>query len=150
MCLTFWHLTSFWHFDIFLGGLSLYLNHLIQSCAGISYQLFGSLSIGLLLSNLDSRQLETSHDILWLILKICQLLASPGPFKYFWQDEMSSENHFFLNEGATRLWWGLVVLGGQVLRLYGGTILGGWCNTVKGVQWGIENEGSIFWHICES
>ena len=44
----------------FLGGLSLHLNHLIQSRMEISYQLFGSLPIGLLLSNLDSRQLETS------------------------------------------------------------------------------------------
>ena len=44
--------------ESFLGGLS--LNHLIQSYAGISYQLFGTLPIGLLLSNLNSRQLETS------------------------------------------------------------------------------------------
>ena len=44
----------------FLGGLSLHLNHLIQSRMEISYRLFGTLPIGLLLSNLDSRQLETS------------------------------------------------------------------------------------------
>ena len=44
----------------FLGGLSLHLNHLIQSRMEISYRLFGPLLIGLLLSNLDSRQLETS------------------------------------------------------------------------------------------
>ena len=44
----------------FLGGLSLHLNQLIQSLMEISYRLFGTLSIGLLLSNLDSRQLETS------------------------------------------------------------------------------------------
>ena len=44
----------------FLGGLSLHLNHLIQSRMEISYRLFGPLPIGLLLSNLDSRQLETS------------------------------------------------------------------------------------------
>ena len=45
---------------LFLGGLRLYLNHLIQSRMEISYWLFGTLPIGLLLSNLDSRQLETS------------------------------------------------------------------------------------------
>ena len=45
---------------LFLGGLSLHLNHLIQSRMEISYRLFGTLPIGLLLSNLDSRQLETS------------------------------------------------------------------------------------------
>ena len=44
----------------FLGGLSLHLNHLIESCMVISYRLFGALPIGLLLSNLDSRKLETS------------------------------------------------------------------------------------------
>ena len=44
----------------FLGGLSLHLNHLIQSRMEISYWLFGTFPIGLLLSNLDSRQLETT------------------------------------------------------------------------------------------
>ena len=44
----------------FLGGLSLHLNHLIQSRMEISHRLFGTLPIGLLLSNLDSKQLETS------------------------------------------------------------------------------------------
>ena len=48
------------HCANFLGGLSLHLNHLIQSCMEISHWLFGTLPIGLLLSNLDSRQLETS------------------------------------------------------------------------------------------
>ena len=41
------------------------------------------------------------------------------------QNRMPSENQFFLNEGATGLQSVLGVLGGQVLRLYGGTILGG-------------------------
>ena len=46
--------------DSFLGGLSLHLNHLIQLHMEISYRLFETLPIGLPLSNLDSRQLETS------------------------------------------------------------------------------------------
>ena len=37
--------------------------------------------------------------------------------------------------------WG--VLGGQVPRLYGGTIFGGY-DTLRGVWQGIENEGSGF------
>ena len=41
------------------------------------------------------------------------------------QKKMPSENRFFLDEGAMRLWQGLGVLGGQVPRLYGGTIFGG-------------------------
>ena len=44
----------------FLGGLSLQLNHLIASRMGICYQQFGTLPIGIFLSNLDSRQLDTS------------------------------------------------------------------------------------------
>ena len=44
----------------FLGGLSLHLNHLIASQVGICYRQFGTLPIGIFLSNLDSRQLDTS------------------------------------------------------------------------------------------
>ena len=57
--------------------------------------------------------------------EICQLLATPGPFKYLGQKPRGSENQSFLDEGAMRLQRGLGVLGGQVPRLYGGTILGG-------------------------
>ena len=45
---------------VFLGGLSLHLNHLIASRMGISYRQCGTLPIGIFLSNLDSRQLDTS------------------------------------------------------------------------------------------
>ena len=48
------------------------------------------------------------------------------------QKKMPPENQFFLNEGVTRLQWGLGVLGGQVPRLYGGTIFEGVWHT-----WGI-------------
>ena len=61
--------------------------------------------------------------------EICQLLATPGPFEYSGQNNRCSENQFILNEGVTRLWWGLGVLGGQVPRPYGGTIFGG-CDTL--------------------
>ena len=46
---------------MFLGGLSLHLNHLIASRMGICYRQFGTLLIGIFLSNLDSRQLDISH-----------------------------------------------------------------------------------------
>ena len=61
--------------------------------------------------------------------EICQLLATPEPFEYFGQNPRSSENKFFLNEGATRLQRVLGLLGGQVPRPCGGTILGG-CDTL--------------------
>ena len=49
------------------------------------------------------------------------------------QKNMPSENRFFLDEGATRLRRGFGVLGGQVPRLYGGTIFGGVQHT-----WGVR------------
>ena len=58
--------------------------------------------------------------------EICQLLATPGPFEYLGQKPRGSENQSFLDEGAyktsTRLGG---VLGGQIPRLYGGTIFVG-------------------------
>ena len=57
--------------------------------------------------------------------EICQLLATPGLFEYLGQKPWGSENQSFLDEGATRLRRGFGVLGGQVPRLYGGTIFWG-------------------------
>ena len=57
--------------------------------------------------------------------EICQFLATPGPFEYFGQNSVSSENQFFLSEGVTMLQQGLGVLGGQVTKMYSGTMFGG-------------------------
>ena len=59
------------------------------------------------------------------------------------QKKMPSENRFFLDAGATRLRWGLGVLGRQVPRLYGGTIFGGVWHT-WGIWRGIEHKSSVF------
>ena len=56
---------------------------------------------------------------------ICQLLATPGPFEYFCQNMVLSENQSFLNEGVTSDQRGLGVLGGQMTGLYDGAIFGG-------------------------
>ena len=45
---------------VFLGGLNLHLNHLIGQRVSAPYRQFGTLPIGIFLSNLDSAQLETS------------------------------------------------------------------------------------------
>ena len=50
---------------------------------------------------------------------------TPGPFEYFGQNWVSSENQSFLDEGATGLRCDLRVLGSQITRLYDGTIFGG-------------------------
>ena len=106
---------------LLLGGLSLHLNHLIASCMKTFYQQFGTLHIGILLSNLDWRQLETSlmtsYGYLWL-------LATPGPFEYFCQNWVPSESQSFFDEGATIYQWALGVLGGQMTMLDDGTIFG--------------------------
>ena len=47
------------------------------------------------------------------------------------QKKMPSENQFFLDEGAMGHQSVSGFVGGQVPRLYGGTILGG-CNTLRG------------------
>ena len=63
-------------------------------------------------------------------------MATPGPFEYLGQKPRGSENQSFLDEGVTRLQQGLGVLGGQVPRLYGGTILGGGGATHLGASGG--------------
>ena len=111
---------------------------------GISYWQFGTLPIGLFLSNLESRQLETSHDILWLILKYVNFWLLQGHLSILGKIGcLQKINFFFVKEWQhfNEVWGGL---GGQVPRLYGGTIFGGF-DTLRGVQWGIKNKG--FWFL---
>ena len=125
MYLTFWHLTSFWHFDIFLGGLSLHLNHLIVWRTKISFQQFGTLPIGICLSNLDSKHLMTSPGTLLGQFRYISIFGDSRAVRVICQKKMPSENQFFLDEGVTGHQSVLGFVGGQVHRLYGGTIFGG-------------------------
>ena len=50
---------------------------------------------------------------------------TPGPFEYFGQNWVSSENQSFLDEGEIGGQRGLGILGSQITRLYDGTIFGG-------------------------
>ena len=52
-----------------------------------------------------------------------------------------------LNEGVTGRQSGLGVLGGQVPRLYGGTIFGR-VRHPRGVWRGFESKGSVFQNLC--
>ena len=80
---------------------------------------------------------------------ICQFLATPGTFQYFGQNQGSSENRFFLDEGATVHQSVLGVLGGQVPRLYGGKIFGGGgVRHTQGIWRRFESEGSVFPNLC--
>ena len=134
----------------FLGGLSLHLNHLIQSHMEISHRLFGTLPIGLLLSNLDSRQLETSpmtsYDQFWNMSNF----GDSRTVRLIRQKKRPSENRFFLDEGDSRLRRGFGVLGGQVPRQYGGTIFGGGCDTLGTSGRAFRTKVLFSWHICGS
>ena len=106
-----------------LGGLSLHLNHLIASGMEICYRQFGTLPIGIFLSNLDSRQLDTS------------LMTSYG---HFWHMSTFGNSRavwvLLPKYGALRKstfsrwrsdWWLTRlggVLGGQITGLHDGTI----------------------------
>ena len=92
---------------------------------------------------------DISYDISWLILKYVNFWLLQGLLSILGKIGCLQKINFFLGEGVTMLQWGLGVLGGQIPRLYGGTIFGG-CDTLRGVQQGIKNEGSSFWHICDT
>ena len=84
---------------------------------------------------------DSLRHLLWHLVvtfEICQLLTTPGPFEYFGQNWVSSENQSFLDEGAMGLWCDLGVLSSQITRLYDGTIFGGGCDTLKGVLWAVK------------
>ena len=115
-----------------LGGLSLHLNYLIASCTGISFRQFGTLPIGIFLSNLDSRHLMTSPRTLFGQFWHMSIFGDSRAIWVICQKKMPSENQFFLDEGAMGLQSVSGFVGGQIPRLYGGTIFGGVCDTLRG------------------
>ena len=77
---------------------------------------------------------------------------TPGPFEYFGQNWVSSENQSFLDEGATGLRCDLGVLDSQITRLYDGTIFGGSAMDLRGScgpSKKLKLKNCIFWHICD-
>ena len=93
---------------------------------------------------------DMSYDILLSLLKF--VLATPGPFEYFGQNWVSSENQSFLDEGATGLRCDLGVLGSQITRLYDGTIFGGGATDLRGSCGPLKKlklKNCIFRHICD-
>ena len=109
----------------FLGGLSLHLNHLIAWCMGISFRHFGTLPIGIVLSNLDSRHLMTSPRTLFGQFWHMSIFGNSRAIWVTCQKKMPSQNQFFLDEGVTGLQSVLGFVDGQICRLYCGTIFWG-------------------------
>ena len=110
----------------FLGGLSLHLNHLIAERVSAPYWQFGTLPIGIFLSNLVSGQLETS-----LMTSYCHFwnLSTFGDSRAVWvfwpKLGVFRKSKFsqWRSDGASMRLGG--VLGSQITRLYDGTIFGG-------------------------
>ena len=80
---------------MFLGGLSLHLNHLIASRAANYDWPFGTLPFGLFGSNLDTRDLETYPRTYSGHFEICHFLTIPGPFEYFSENGWSQKIKVF-------------------------------------------------------
>ena len=79
-------------------------------------------------------------------------MATPGPFEYFGQNWVSSENQSFVDEGATGLRCDLGVLGSQITRLYDGTIFGGGVTHLRGSRGPskkLKLKNYIFGDICD-
>ena len=110
---------------LLLGGLSLHLNHLIAERVSAPYWQFGTLPIGIFLSNLDSRQLETC-----LMTSYCHFwnLSTFGDSRanwVFWPKLgvfRKSKFSRWRSDGVSMQLGG--VLGSQITRLYDGTIFG--------------------------
>ena len=110
----------------FLGGLSLHLNHLIAERVSAPYRQFGTLPIGIFLSNLDSGQLETS-----LMTSYCHFwnLSTFGDSRAIWvfwpKLGVFRKSKFsrWRSDGASMQLGG--VLGSQITRLCDGTIFRG-------------------------
>ena len=79
-------------------------------------------------------------------------MATPGPFEYFGQNWVSSENQSFVDEGAMGLRCDLGVLGSQITRLYDATIFGGGVTHLRGSRGPskkLKLKNYIFGDICD-
>ena len=132
----------------FLGGLSLHLNHLIAERMSTHYWQFGTLPIGIFLSNLVSGQLETSlmtsYDNFWRLHGCLSILAKIRCLQKIKVFLMKERRGFNVTSG---------VLGSQITRLYDGTIFGGGAMHLRGsrgLSKKLKLKNYIFRHICNS
>ena len=132
------------HVNLFLGGLSLHLNHLIASRMGICYRQFGTLPIGIFLSNLDSRQLDTflmisygqfchmstfgNSRAVWVLLPKYGALRK-SKFSWWRSDQWLMRLGGFRWADNWATWW---------------YHFGGGCNTLKGVSGAIGKKIAFF------
>ena len=79
----------------YLVGLSLHLNHLIESRMTNYDWPFGTLPFGLFGSNLDTRHLKAYPRTYSSHFEICQFLMIPEPFEYFSENGWSQKIKVF-------------------------------------------------------
>ena len=88
------------HWNQFLGGLSLHLNHLIASHAANYNWPFGTLPFGLFWSNLDTRDLETYPRTYSGHFWNMSLFDNSRTIWVLFRKWVVSENQSFLDEGV--------------------------------------------------
>ena len=127
----------FFSLNSFLGGLSLHLSHLIASCMGICYRQFGTLPIGIFLSHLDSRQLDTSlmtsyghfchmstfgdSRAIWVLLPKYRALRK-SKFSWWRSDQWSTRLGGFRWADNWATWWYHFLGGATHLRVCWGLL----------------------------
>ena len=93
---------------------------------------------------------DISYDIFWQLLTYVNFWKLQGHSSIFGKIGCLHKINFFSMkewQGSDKAWR---VLGGQVPRLYGSTILGGRGVTHLGGSAGHWKERFCFWHICDS
>ena len=123
------------------------LNPLIGSWSAISFGQFGTLPIDIFLSNLVWRQLETSPRASWGPFWHMSIFGDSRAIRVLWPKTGVFRKSMFTpwrSDGASK-WLG--GLGGQVPRLYGGTIFGGGV-TPSGHLAGIRVQRFRFLNLC--
>ena len=106
----------------FLGGLSLHLNHLIESRVTNYDWPFGTLPFGLFWSNLDTRDLETYPRTYSGHFWNMSIFDNSRAVWVLFRKWVVSENQSFLDEGAIVTPLISLDLGGEVPRLNHGPI----------------------------
>ena len=83
----------------FLGGLSLHLNHLIAQRVAICHRPFGTLSIGIFLSNLDTGHLETYPRTYYGHFSNMSIFDGSRAVRVIFRKWVPSENQRYLENG---------------------------------------------------
>ena len=115
-----YHLVEF--ASLFLGGLSLYLNHLIASRTANYDWPFGTLPFGLFCSNLDTRDLETYPRTYSGHFWNMSIFDDSKAIWVLFRKWVVSENCILLRNGWPIPGYSDLVLGGEVPRLSHGPI----------------------------